>query len=200
MKRLLTLCSCLVALSVVLAAPANAAEKAPRVRVTTNLGVFVIELDPERAPHTVANFLDYVRAGHYSGTVFHRVVSNFVAQGGGFDTSYVEKPARSPVSNESGNGLSNRRGTVGMARAAAPHSSTGQFYVNLVDNPSLDPQPTRWGYAVFGKVVEGMQVIDEISNVPTGAAGPFKEYAPVKPIVIDKIEVIGDPTPAPAAH
>jgi cyclophilin family peptidyl-prolyl cis-trans isomerase len=204
MKRLLLACTSLLAFSVLFvpawaadqAAPAQPAAKLPQVRVKTTMGSFVIELNPERAPLSVANFLEYVRAGHYNGTIFHRVVANFVAQGGGYDTQYVEKPTRPAVPNESGNGLSNLRGTVGMARAASPHSSNAQFYVNLVDNPSLDPQPTRWGYAVFGRVVEGMSVLDDIGNVPTGAAGPLKEYVPAKQVVIQSIEVIDD-TAAP---
>ena len=209
MKRLLIACASLLALSVLLV-PALAADqpppqssspqatsKLPRVRVRTTMGSFVIELNAERAPLSVANFLEYVRAGHYTGTIFHRVVSNFVAQGGGYDAQYAEKPTRPPTANESGNGLSNLRGTVGMARAANPHSSTAQFYVNLADNPSLDPQATRWGYAVFGRVVEGMPVIDDIGNVATGAAGPLKEYVPVKPIVIQSVEVLDDTAAAP---
>ena len=133
------------------------------------MGSFVIELDTERAPLTVANFLEYVRAGHYNGTIFHRVINNFVAQGGGYDEKYVEKPTRAGIPNESGNGLSNRRGTVGLARTGEPHSGNAQFYINLADNPALDPQASRWGYAVFGRVVEGMNVVDDIGAVATGA-------------------------------
>jgi cyclophilin family peptidyl-prolyl cis-trans isomerase len=207
MKRLLLACTSLLAFSVLFvptwaadqAAPAQSAAKLPHVRVKTTMGSFVIELNSERAPLSVANFLEYVRAGHYSGTIFHRVVANFVAQGGGYDTQYVEKPTRPAVPNESGNGLSNLRGTVGMARAASPHSSNAQFYVNLVDNPSLDPQPTRWGYAVFGRVVEGMSVVDDIGNVATGSAGPLKEYVPAKPVVIQSIEILDDSAAAKPA-
>ena len=158
------------------------------VRVYTNHGSFVIELDSSRAPLTVANFLSYVRAGHYTGTIFHRVIANFVAQGGGYDEKYVEKPTQPAVANESGNGLSNRRGTVGLARTGEPHSGTSQFYVNLGDNPALDPQTSRWGYAVFGKIIEGMTVVDEIGAVETGAAGPFEGDVPLKPVIIEKIE------------
>ena len=158
------------------------------VRVYTNHGSFVIELDAARAPLTVANFLSYVRAGHYSGTVFHRVIANFVAQAGGYDEKFVEKPNQSPVPNESGNGLSNRRGTVGLARTGDPHSGTAQFYLNLGDNAGLDPQTSRWGYAVFGKVIEGMTVVDEIGAVETGSAGPFEGDVPLKPVIIEKIE------------
>lgn len=162
----------------------------PRVRVDTTLGSFVIELDPDRAPLTVANFLEYVKAGQYTDTVFHRVIGNFVVQGGGFDTKNVEKPARPGVPNESGNGLSNRRGTVGVARTGDAHSGTDQFYVNLADNAALDPQASRWGYAVFGHVVEGMNVVDDIGAVATGSVGPFEKDAPLQPIVIKRIEAL----------
>lgn len=169
--------------------PAVAPVQGPAlVRVYTNLGSFVIELESARAPLTVANFLEYVRAGYYSGTLFHRVVNNFIAQGGGFDTQYVEKPTRPSIPNESGNGLSNRRGTVGLARGGAPHSGNTQFYINIADNAALDPQSSRWGYAVFGKVIEGMSVVDEIGAVGTGQVGPFEKDAPLKPIIIEKIE------------
>lgn len=158
------------------------------VRVYTNKGSFLIELETARAPLTVANFLEYVRAGHYNGTIFHRVINNFIAQGGGFDEQYVERPTRPGIPNESGNGLSNRRGTVGIARAGGAHSANAQFYVNLADNPALDPQPSRWGYAVFGKIIEGMSVIDDIGAVATGPSGPFESDVPLKPILIEKIE------------
>ena len=165
-------------------------QTAQRVRVETTLGSFVIELDPQRSPLTVAAFLDYVNAGHYTDTIFHRVIGNFVVQGGGFDTKNVEKPTRAGVPNESGNGLSNRRGTVGLARTGDPHSGTSQFYVNLADNAALDPQPSRWGYAVFGHVVEGMNVVDDIGAVATGSVEPFDSDAPLQPIVIKKVEVL----------
>lgn len=172
-------------------APGAAEGQEPtRVRVQTTTGSFVIELDAARAPLTVANFLEYVRAGHYDGTVFHRVINNFVAQGGGYDEKYVEKPARAGIPNESGNGLSNRRGTVGIARTGDPHSANAQFYVNLADNPALDPQSSRWGYAVFGKIVEGMNVLDDIGAVATGTVAQFDKDAPLKPVVIRKAEEI----------
>jgi cyclophilin family peptidyl-prolyl cis-trans isomerase len=166
-----------------------AAAKNPRVTITTNLGRFVIELDPIRAPLTVENFLQYVREGHYSGTIFHRVVHGFVAQGGGFDADLQQKPAPRMVVNESGNGLSNLRGTVGMARTNDPHSANAQFYINLAANTDLDPRPTRWGYTVFGTVVEGMEVIDEIGYRPTGAAGIFSRDVPIEPIVIQSATI-----------
>jgi cyclophilin family peptidyl-prolyl cis-trans isomerase len=168
-------------------ASANA-EGPPLVRVYTNAGSFLIELDPVRAPLTVANFLEYARVGHYNGTIFHRVISGFVAQGGGYDEKFQERPTRPSVPNESGNGLSNRRGTVGIARTGDPHSANAQFYLNLADNAALDPQPSRWGYAVFGKIIEGMSVVDEIGVVATGAGGPFEKDVPLKPIVIEKVE------------
>jgi len=170
----------------------------PRVRVSTNMGDFVIELYPERVPLTVSNFLRYVREGQYTHTLFHRVISNFVIQGGGHDaTSYQLKPAHEPIPNESGSGLQNKRGTVGLARGTAAHSGNCQFYVNLADNPDLDPLPTRWGYSVFGRVVEGMDVIERIGVTPTGAVGPFKSDAPLKPVVIDKIELVTASASAP---
>jgi len=166
---------------------------APQVQVVTSLGSFTIELNAERAPLTVAHFLKYVDQGHYSGTIFHRVVANFVIQGGGFDSSYKLVAAPTKVVNESGNGLTNQRGTVGMARSQDPHGSDAQFYVNLYDNEALDPNKTRWGYAVFGKVVQGMEVVDKIGNVPTGVRGPFKEDAPLQPVVIERIERVAGP-------
>jgi cyclophilin family peptidyl-prolyl cis-trans isomerase len=164
------------------------AENGSRVRVDTSLGSFVIALETERAPLTTANFLEYVRTGHYNGTVFHRVIGSFVAQGGGYDEKFVEKTTRPDIPNESGNGLSNARGTVGLARTGAPHSGNAQFYLNLADNGSLDPQPSRWGYAVFGRVVEGMNVVDDIGAVATGTVGPFEKDAPLKTIVIIRME------------
>ncbi len=177
------------------------ADAAPRVRVTTSMGSFVIELFPDRAPLTVANFLRYVREGHYTQTLVHRVIANFVIQGGGHDAkTYTLKPVHEPVVNESGNGLQNKRGTVGLARADAPHSGNCQFYINLMDNPELDPLPTRWGYAVFGHVVEGMDVVDRIGSVPTGSVGPFKQDSPLQPIVIEKIELVSASAEAPGAN
>lgn len=184
MRRLLIavfLMSCCVTATVRAEGPAL-------VRVYTTAGTFLIELDSERAPLTTANFLQYVRSGHYSGTIFHRVIANFVAQGGGYDEQLVEKAYGASIPNESGNGLSNRRGTVGIARMGDPHSANAQFYINLADNAALDPQPSRWGYAVFGKVIEGMSVIDSIGNVATGASGPFETDVPLKPIVIERME------------
>ena len=184
--------------SLLLSGISHAAEQTTQVRVTTNLGEFVIEVYNERAPITAANFLRYVREGFYSNTIIHRVVANFVIQGGGHDATTMQlKPTHDNVFNESGNGLQNKRGTVGLARAGPPHSGNAQFYVNLVDNPDLDPVPTRWGYTVFGHIVQGMDVIDRIGETPTGATGPFKSDAPLKPVIIQKMEII---SPAQSAN
>jgi len=177
----------------VLAEPA-----AQQVRVDTTAGEFVIEMNAARAPLTVANFLAYVRAGHYDGTVLHRVIPGFVVQGGGYDTQYRERPTRAPVPNESGNGLGNRRGTVAMARMEPPHSAAAQFYINLADNVPLDPMPSRWGYAVFGQVTAGMEVVDAIAQAPTGEAGPFPAEAPLTPIVVRRMTIVEATAPAPA--
>jgi cyclophilin family peptidyl-prolyl cis-trans isomerase len=183
----------------------HAADAAQQVRVTTNMGDFVIELMPDRAPLTVANFQRYVKEGFYSGTLIHRVVANFVIQGGGHSATDLKlKPVHDPVNNESGNGLQNKRGMVGLARGESAHSGNAQFYVNLVDNPDLDPLPTRWGYAVFGRVVQGMDVVDRIGVTPTGASGPFKSDTPLKPVIIEKVELVdaaaqSTPSPPPVA-
>ena len=150
-------------------------------------GQFHYELLQERAPLTVAHFLKYVDQGFYSGTIFHRVIPNFIIQGGGFDTDFKIKGNTTKVFNESGNGMTNQRGTVGFARPAEPHGGDVQFYVNLFDNATLDPNQTR-RYSVFGKIVQGMDVVDRIGNVATGAKGPFKEDAPLQPVVIERIE------------
>ena len=153
------------------------------------MGTFVFELNAERAPLTVQNFVRYVNEGFYTNTLFHRVVGSFVVQGGGYDaTSLKLKPTHEYVFNESGNGLQNKRGSVGMARSGPPHSANSQFYVNLADNSELDPLATRWGYAVFGQVIEGMDVIEKMGVIATGSLGPFKSEAPLKAIVIQKIE------------
>ena len=190
-----------VLLGGLLAGGTAAAEEQPtQVKVSTNMGDFVIELRSDRAPITVANFLRYVREGFYTNTLLHRVIANFVIQGGGHDATTLQlKPTHESVFNEAGNGLQNKRGTVGMARADPPHSGNAQFYVNLVDNPDLDPVPTRWGYTVFGRVVQGMDVIDRIGETPTGATGPFKNDAPLKPVIIQKMEIISGAGAASAA-
>ena len=174
---------------------------APRVRIETSEGTFVLELDTVRAPLSAENFLRYVRDGYYDGTVFHRVVPNFVVQGGGYDAGLAERKARASIPNESGNGLSNRRGTVGLAREESPHSGSSQFYVNLMDNAALDPLPSRWGYAVFGRVVEGMDVVDRIAHLPTQTVENFGADVPVARPVIKRAWIIeNEPAPAPAAE
>ena len=180
---------------------AHAEEQTTQVRVVTNMGDFVIEVRPERAPLTAANFLRYVKEGFYTNTLIHRVVPNFVIQGGGHDaTTMVLKTTHENIVNEAGNGLQNKRGAVGLARSPSPHSGNAEFYVDLVDNPDLDPVPTRWGYAVFGRVVQGMDVIDKIGETPTGAVGPFKQDAPLKPVVIESMTVVAPTAAAPAAQ
>lgn len=179
---------------------AQADEPNPQVRVTTNMGEFVIELRPDRAPITVANFERYIKEGFYTNTLFHRVVANFVIQGGGHDATTMKlKPTHENVFNESGNGLQNKRGAVGLARADPPHSGNAQFFVDIVDNPDLDPVPTRWGYTVFGRVVQGMDVVDRIGSTATGATGPFKSDAPLKPVIIEKVELMGTAGPVTPA-
>jgi cyclophilin family peptidyl-prolyl cis-trans isomerase len=164
----------------------------PRVEFDTSLGTFVVELDAVRAPLTVENFLRYVRDGFYDGLIFHRVIPNFVVQTGGHDERFAERATRAPVPNESGNGLSNTRGSIGLARSESPHSGTSQFYVNLVDNLGLNPLPSRWGYTVFGRVVAGMEVIDRIGHVATGAKGPFPSDVPLKAVLIRRAWVVGE--------
>ena len=166
----------------------------PQISVETSAGNFVIELFTNRAPLTVANFLQYVDSGFYEGTVFHRIVGGFVAQAGGYDSDYKLKETGPTVPNESGNGLSNRRGFVAMARTGDPHSADSQFYINLADNLALDPRPTRWGYTVFGRVTEGLQVMDEIGYVATGP-GPVPSLTkdvPQEPIIITRITLLPD--------
>jgi cyclophilin family peptidyl-prolyl cis-trans isomerase len=163
---------------------------APHVRLDTDQGTIELELDPERAPKSVENFLQYVDAGHYDGTVFHRVIPGFMAQGGGFTASYDKKAVREGVENEAHNGVKNLRGTVAMARTSEPHSATSQFFVSVKDNAFLDhtgKTPAGWGYTVFAKVVSGMDVVDKIVGVPTGARGPFAKDAPLEPVVIKSV-------------
>jgi len=161
------------------------------VRFETSAGSFTVALDSERAPLSAANLARYAADGHYNGTIFHRVIAGFVVQGGGYTVDGAEKPPRAPIANESGNGLSNRRGTVALARHENPHSAAAQFYVNLSDNISLDPRPDRWGYAVVGQVIEGLEVIERIAAMPTGARAPFSQDAPLEPVVIIRAELLG---------
>ena len=164
-----------------------------RVKLETSLGDIVLALDEQSAPDTVANFLQYVRDGFYDGTLFHRVIDGFMIQGGGFTDDYQQKSTRAPIRNEADNGLPNDRGTIAMARTPDPHSATAQFFINVADNAFLNhtaPTAQGWGYAVFGRVVEGMDVVDAIRQVPTGAAGPFRQDVPRTPVLIEKISVL----------
>ncbi|MFA7679603.1 MAG: peptidylprolyl isomerase [Pigmentiphaga sp.] len=163
-----------------------------RVNLHTNLGLIGLELNAEKAPKTVENFLEYVRTGHYDNTVFHRVIGNFMIQGGGFEPGMTQKPTRDPIENEAVNGLTNDPYTVAMARTSAPHSATAQFFINVANNAFLNfsaPTPDGWGYTVFGKVVEGNDVVDQIKAVATGRKG-FHNDVPVEDVVITKAEIV----------
>jgi len=158
-----------------------------QVILDTTQGAITLELDAAGAPKTVENFLAYVDAGHYDGTIFHRVIPGFMAQGGGYDATYAKKPTKPPVENEARASAKNLRGTVAMARTGDPHSATAQFFVSVADNASLDHKsktPEGFGYCVFGRVTSGMDVVDAIVRVKTGAAGPFAKDAPIEPVVI----------------
>lgn len=166
----------------------------PRVKLETSKGVIVLELEPAKAPLTVNNFLEYVRAGFYDGTVFHRVIPGFMIQGGGYTANLERKQTREPILNEAANGLKNLKGTIAMARTGEVNSATAQFFINLVDNAFLDHQSKTdagFGYCVFGRVVEGMQVVEAIGAVPTGAAGPFAKDVPKTAVIITRATVVG---------
>lgn len=168
------------------------AEEEPRVRLKTNMGDIVISLEPEKAPETVENFLNYVRDGFYDGTIFHRVIDGFMIQGGGFTADYTKKPTREPIANEAHNGLKNVRSSIAMARTSDPHSATAQFFINVADNDFLNhtAQTSQgWGYVVFGMVIEGMDVVDQIKATPTGRAGPFPKDVPQTPVIIETASV-----------
>ncbi|QWF70491.1 peptidyl-prolyl cis-trans isomerase [Methylomonas paludis] len=163
-----------------------------KVKFTTSLGAFVIQLEDEKAPLSSANFLTYVKQGFYNGTIFHRVIPGFMAQGGGFDTSFSQKTTNAQIKNEADNGLKNKRGTLAMARTSDPHSATAQFFINYKDNSFLDyssPTPSGWGYAVFGEVVEGLDVVDSFAKQATGNRGGHQDV-PKTDIVIEKAEVV----------
>lgn len=160
------------------------------VILTTNYGNITIELDAEKAPKTVENFLAYVNAGHYAGTIFHRVIDGFMIQGGGFEPGMKQKATREPIENEAKNGLKNETYSIAMARTAAPHSASSQFFINVNDNSFLDfPGQDGWGYCVFGKVTQGTEVVDKIKAVKTSRSGMFADV-PVEDVVIEKAEVI----------
>ncbi|MGE5384253.1 MAG: peptidylprolyl isomerase [Betaproteobacteria bacterium] len=167
------------------------------VKLHTSLGIITLKLDAEKAPKTVENFLAYVQAGHYDNTIFHRVIPNFMVQGGGFEPGMNQKPTQAPIDNEANNGLKNKRGTVAMARTNDPHSATAQFFINVVDNDFLDfksPNGSGWGYCVFGEVIEGLDVVDNIRKVKTSNKG-FHQDVPVDDVLIEKAEVIAKLTP-----
>jgi peptidyl-prolyl cis-trans isomerase A (cyclophilin A) len=171
------------------------AQEAPRVKFATTAGDFVVEVYPDKAPKTVANFLQYVNEKHYNGTLFHRVIENFMLQGGGFDAKYSQKPTRAPVAHEgrealAKGGLKNVVGTLAMARTSDPQSATAQFFINVNDNAFLDPTPQQFGYTVFGKVISGMDVIQKIKATPTGAGGPFPSDVPKTPILINSATLV----------
>ena len=160
------------------------------VLIQTSMGDITLELDATKAPKSVANFVEYAKAGHYDGLAFHRVIPGFMIQGGGHEApDYKERKTRAPIENECNNGLKNVRGTVAMARTNDPHSATSQFFVNHADNAFLDGRAGQWGYAVFGKVTKGMDVVDAIAATPTGRARPFGQDVPVSPVVINTIRV-----------
>ena len=169
-----------------------------KATIETSMGSITLELDDEKAPVTVANFLAYAKAGHYDGTIFHRVIDGFMIQGGGFTKSMDQKPTKAPIRNEAANGLRNARGTIAMARTMVVDSATSQFFINLVDNTFLDyrgPDPRTFGYAVFGKVTDGMDVVDRIAKVKTGFAGPHQNV-PEEPVVIKKVHLVEAAKPA----
>lgn len=171
--------------------PAHSTEQLkPMVTIQTNVGTIVVELEAEKAPKTVENFLRYVKDGFYDGTIFHRVIGNFMIQGGGFTKDYQQKPTHASITNEADNGLKNVRGSIAMARTPDPHSATAQFFINVVDNSFLNHTartPSGWGYAVFGKVTQGMEVVDKIKETKTGSGGPFPTDVPQTSIVIEKM-------------
>ena len=162
----------------------------PKVLIKTSSGDMTVELYPDKAPKSVENFLAYVKSGFYDGTIFHRVIANFMIQGGGFTKDLRQKSTRQPIVNESKNGLSNLRGTLAMARTGDPNSATAQFFINTVDNPRLDGTEAAPGYAVFGKVTSGLDVVDKIKALPTGAQGPFRSDVPTTPVVIEKVTLL----------
>ncbi|HET8729660.1 MAG TPA: peptidylprolyl isomerase [Moraxellaceae bacterium] len=164
------------------------------VALNTNKGRIVLELDGVKAPKTTANFVAYVKSGHYNGTIFHRVIDGFMIQGGGFDAQMNQKPTNAPIANEADNGLKNDLGTIAMARTNDPHSASAQFFINVKNNDFLNHSSKTaqgWGYAVFGKVTEGLDVINEIKKVPTGRAGHHSDV-PLTPVVVESAEVISE--------
>jgi len=185
----------MLVLIMVIGTSARAERSNPLVRLETSLGEITLELYPDKAPATVANFLQYVREGFYDGTVFHRVINGFMIQGGGSDANLNQKPTRAPIQNEADNGLTNQPYTVAMARTSDPHSATSQFFINVADNKVLNhtaKTPKGWGYAVFGQVVQGREVVDQIKAVPTGNRDGYQNV-PLTPVVIVKAMVVEKP-------
>jgi cyclophilin family peptidyl-prolyl cis-trans isomerase len=178
------------ALSLTAAASFAHAAEAPHVALKTSMGDIVLELNPEKAPKSVENFLRYVKDGQYNGTIFHRVIDGFMIQGGGFDANMQQKPTREPIPNEAKNGLKNAPYTVAMARTAAPHSASAQFFINVGNNDGLNfPGQDGWGYAVFGKVIKGTEVVDKIRQVKTGSSGMYRDV-PATPVVIESASIV----------
>ena len=180
-----------------LIAACGALAQNPQVEMRTSLGTITLELQPENAPETVKNFLQYVKDGYYNGTIFHRVIADFMIQGGGFTPDLQQKKTRDPVKHEGGNGLRNQVGTIAMARTADPHTATSQFFINVVDNQMLDfrgPGPQEIGYTVFGRVISGLDVVNKIRSVETSARGQFRSDVPVKTVTIERVTLIGAAT------
>ena len=187
-----------VALAALLVATAAFAAD-PQVEIKTNMGTITLELYANKAPKTVENFLQYVKDGHFKGTIFHRVINGFMIQGGGFTTDFVQKKTRPPVQNEANNGLKNDVGTIAMARTSDPQSATAQFFINHKNNDFLNytaPTPQGWGYTVFGKVIKGVDVVNKIAALETGPTGPFQSDVPRKPVVIEDAKILSPEKPA----
>ena len=177
----------------------NAFAADPQVEIKTNLGSIIIELNSDKAPKSVENFLQYVKDGHYKGTIFHRVIPNFLVQGGGFSADFAQKKTRPPIPIEANNGLRNDTGTVAMARTSDPNSATAQFFINHRNNDFLNhtaPTPQGWGYAVFGKVIKGMDVVNKIAAIPTGPRGPFPSDVPSQQVIIEDARILSSDKPA----
>jgi peptidyl-prolyl cis-trans isomerase A (cyclophilin A) len=186
MKKLWVIFACLIALPCL----SHAATANPRIEMTTNKGSITITLFADKAPKTVANFLQYVREGFYTNTIFHRVINGFMIQGGGFDERMNPKPTRAPITNEAANGLKNNAGTLAMARTSDPHSASAQFFINLKNNRFLDhPGQDGWGYAVFGQVTSGMDVVETIGQLPTGVSAGHRDV-PLSPVRINAIKIL----------
>ena len=194
MKRQQFIATALLACASLAAPIAIAQNTNPVVRMVTSLGTIEVELYADKAPKTVANFVQYVRDKHYDGLIFHRVIGQFMIQGGGYDTQYRQRPTRSPIEHEgrqaAAAGLKNEPGTLAMARTNDPHSATSQFFINVVPNAFLDPTPSQWGYTVFGKVTAGMDVVEKIRSTPTGAGGPFPTDVPRTPVILQSVTLV----------